>query len=340
MNLLKPLRITTKKNEVAVLGSGSWATALVKVFTDAKTHVHWYIRDPKEANTIRRFRKNPRYLSTAKLKTRRITIHSDINEIVQASEWIVLAIPSAFLGATLDQIQIPLKNKFIVSGVKGMLPESKCIVGEHFHKHYDLSWEQFIAIAGPSHAEEVALERLSYLTLACTEKKNAEHLKNLMQTSYIHTKISKDVVGVEYAATLKNIYALAVGIAHGLNFGDNFQSVLISNSIREINRFLKKVSHSKRNINQTAYLGDLLVTAYSVFSRNRRFGNMIGRGYTVKGAKLEMSMVAEGYYATQSVFEQASKMEINMPILTTVYRILYQQKSPKKSFKKLTGQLN
>jgi len=197
-----------------------------------------------------------------------------------------------------------------------------------------------LVIAGPSHAEEIALERLSYLTLACSKKSSAEQLKKLMLTKYVRVKTSNDVVGIEYAATLKNVYALAVGIAHGLNYGDNFQSVLISKAIREMNRFLKKISESSRNINQSAYLGDLLVTAYSPFSRNRRFGNMIGRGASIKSAQLEMKMIAEGYYACLSVYELSQKNGVNTPILDTIYLILYRHKNPKKVFRRLVEKLN
>ena len=340
LHVFKSLNISKQSTDIAVIGSGSWATALVKIFTDARNHVHWYVRDPEEARAIRLKNRNPSYLSEIKFRPRRISVSSDINEVVKASNWIVLAIPSAFLDATLRQITIPIKDKNVVSGVKGIIPESKCIVGDHLHQNFDLPWDQFIVIAGPSHAEEVALERLSYLTLASTKKSNAVLLKKLMQTNYIHVKTSKDVVGVEYAATLKNIFALAVGIAHGLNYGDNFQSVLMSNAIREMNRFLKKLSKSRRNINQSAYLGDLLVTGYSTFSRNRRFGNMIGRGYTVKGAQLEMNMIAEGYYAAQPIYKRSQQLQINTPIIDSVYQILYGQQSPKKSFKSLAKKLN
>ena len=335
-----PLSLSSPKNEIAIIGSGSLATALVKVFTDARNHVHWYVRDPDEAHAIRLKNRNPSYLSEIKFRPRRITVTSDVNDVIKPCNWIVLAIPSAFLDATLQKINVSLKDKYIVSGVKGIVPESKCIVGDHLHQNFDLPWDQFLVIAGPSHAEEVALERLSYLTLACTKKSNAVELNKLMHTKYIYAKTSKDVVGVEYAATLKNIFALAVGIAHGLNYGDNFQSVLLSNALREMNRFLKRLSGSRRNVNQSAYLGDLLVTGYSTFSRNRRFGNMIGRGYTVKGAQLEMNMIAEGYYAAQPIYERAQQLQIKSAIIDTVFQILYQQKSPKKSFRKLAKELD
>ena len=334
------LKIISSKATIGVLGSGSWATALVKILTDSKLHVNWYVRDQKQAKKTKSSSRNPNYLSEVKFRPRRITVSNDINEVVSKSEWLVTAIPSVYLESELKKINQPLKDKIIVSGVKGFIPETQLIVGEHLHQYYQLPWEQFVVIGGPSHAEEIALERLSYLTLASKDKVKATKLHQLLGTSYLQMKISNDVVGIEYAATLKNVYALASGIAHGLGYGDNFQSVLISNSTREMNLFIKKISKNKRNINHSAYLGDLLVTAYSLFSRNRRFGNMIGRGYTVKGAQIEMSMIAEGYYASESAFKVSKKIESNTPIIDAVYQILYLKKSPKKTFKKLSKKLD
>jgi glycerol-3-phosphate dehydrogenase (NAD(P)+) len=334
------LKIISPKATIGVLGSGSWATALVKILTDSKLHVNWYVRDQKQAKKTKSSSRNPNYLSEVKFRPRRITVSNDINEVVSKSEWLVTAIPSVYLESELKKINQPLKDKIIVSGVKGFIPETQLIVGEHLHQYYQLPWEQFVVIGGPSHAEEIALERLSYLTLASKDKVKATKLHQLLGTSYLQMKISNDVVGIEYAATLKNVYALASGIAHGLGYGDNFQSVLISNSTREMNLFIKKISKNKRNINHSAYLGDLLVTAYSLFSRNRRFGNMIGRGYTVKGAQIEMSMIAEGYYASESAFKVSKKIESNTPIIDAVYQILYLKKSPKKTFKKLSKKLD
>ena len=334
------LKIISPKATIGVLGSGSWATALVKILTDSKLHVNWYVRDQKQAKKTKSSSRNPNYLSEVKFRPRRITVSNDINEVVSKSEWLVTAIPSVYLESELKKINQPLKDKIIVSGVKGFIPETQLIVGEHLHQYYQLPWEQFVVIGGPSHAEEIALERLSYLTLASKDKVKATKLHQLLGTSYLQMKISNDVVGIEYAATLKNVYALASGIAHGLGYGDNFQSVLISNSTREMNRFIKKISKNKRNINHSAYLGDLLVTAYSLFSRNRSFGNMIGRGYTVKGAQIEMSMIAEGYYASESAFKVSKKIESNTPIIDAVYQILYLKKSPKKTFKKLSKKLD
>ncbi len=338
--VLKSLKAPTLKKSIAVIGSGSWATALVKIFTDAHVHVHWYVHDETQAEYIQKHHRNPNYLSEVRFTPRRITLSTDINEVVLSNKWVVLAIPSAFLGAILQKLTVPLKDKILVSGIKGIIPESKCIVGEYLNKEFDVPLDQFVVISGPSHAEEVALERLSYLTLACTKSANAVQLQSLLKVNYIKSIVSEDVIGIEYAALLKNIFALAVGIAHGLNYGDNFQSVLISNSVREMNRFLNKVSESERDVSNSAYLGDLLVTAYSLFSRNRRFGNMIGRGYTIKGAQLEMNMVAEGYYASSPIYFQAKQMELKTPIIDTVYHILYRQKNPNKSFKKLAKVLD
>jgi glycerol-3-phosphate dehydrogenase (NAD(P)+) len=340
LNVLKPLKSSSQQTQIAILGSGSWATALAKIFTDAQNHVHWYVRDQEQAEAIRQKSRNPTYLSSVRFRSRNITVSSDIKSVIRTCDWIVLAIPSTFLDATLKQIDLSFYEKRIISGVKGIVPESKYIVREHLNKHYNLPSEQFLVIAGPSHAEEIALERLSFLTLACSKKSSAEQLKKLMLTKYVRAKTSNDVVGIEYAATLKNVYSLAVGIAHGLNYGDNFQSVLISNAIREMNRFLKKISESSRNINQSAYLGDLLVTACSPFSRNSLFGNMIGRGASIKSAQLEMKMIAEGYYACLSVYELSQKNGVNTPILDTIYLILYRHKNPKKVFRRLVEKLN
>ena len=197
-------------------------------------------------------------------------------------------------------------------------------------------------ITGPCHAEEVALERLSYLTIACADPKKARQVAAALSSSYIKTKVSKDIIGTEYAAMLKNIYAIAAGIAHGLGYGDNFQAVLMSNAIREMKRYTKRLYNIDRNINQSAYLGDLLVTGYSIFSRNRMFGNMIGKGYTVKSAMMEMNMVAEGYYAVKSAYaikEDFSK-KVKTPIIDAVYQVLYKGQNPKQVFAKLTDKIS
>lgn len=255
---------------------------------------------------------------------------------------LIFVIPSAFIYGELEKLTVSISDKTIVSAVKGIIPESGLLVGEHFHDKYNIPFENIGVIAGPCHAEEVALERLSYLTISCVDASKAQDIANMLSSDYINTKISDDIIGTEYAVMLKNIYAIAAGIAHGLGYGDNFQSVLMSNAIREMKRFIKKMHKMKRNINNSAYLGDLLVTGYSVFSRNRMFGNMIGKGYTVKSAQMEMNMVAEGYYATKSAFllNEKNLKKTRMPIIKAVYGILYEGKNPKKVFKKLTDRLD
>ena len=289
--------------KIAVIGGGSWATAIVKMLSENLESIGWYMRSIYAIEHIKRNKHNPNYLSSAELHPEQLDLSDDINVIIESYEVLIFAIPSAFLKTELDKLTISLENKIIFSAIKGIVPETGLIVGEHFHDVYDISYENIGVITGPCHAEEVAMERLSYLTLACQDEKKAKELSKYVSGRYIKTKISDDIIGTEYAAMLKNIYAIAAGIAHGLGYGDNFQAVLMSNAIREMKRFIKKVHKMKRNINDSAYLGDLLVTGYSIFSRNRMFGNMIGKGYTVKSAMFEMSMVAEGYYATKSAYK-------------------------------------
>ena len=326
----------------AVFGSGSWATAIVKMLCENQSQVGWYMRSVYTKEHLLKEQHNPNYLSSVEFNIEKLTISNDINEIAKWADVLIFAIPSAFIHAELEKLTTVLANKIIVSAVKGIIPETGLLVGEHFHDNYDIPFENIGVISGPCHAEEVALERLSYLTISCTDAKKAQAIADALSSNYIKTKISDDIIGTEYAAMLKNIYAIAAGIAHGLGYGDNFQSVLMSNAIREMKRFIKKMHKMKRNINNSAYLGDLLVTGYSVFSRNRMFGNMIGKGYTVKSAQLEMNMVAEGYYATKSahLLNEKNKKKARLPIIDAVYAILYEGKDPKKVFNKLTDILD
>ncbi|MCK5638590.1 MAG: NAD(P)H-dependent glycerol-3-phosphate dehydrogenase [Flavobacteriaceae bacterium] len=327
-------------NKIAVLGGGSWATAIVKMLSENLDEVGWYMRSTYILEHIKRNKHNPSYLSSADLHPEKLFLTNDINEVIKYADCLIFAIPSAFLKSELDKITVPLDTKIIFSAIKGIVPESGLIVGEHFHEELDVPFNNIGVITGPCHAEEVAMERLSYLTIASKDKEKAICLAKLISSRYIRTKISDDIIGTEYAAMLKNIYAIAAGIAHGLGYGDNFQAVLMSNSIREMERFIKKIHEMNRNINNSAYLGDLLVTGYSVFSRNRMFGNMIGKGYTVKSAMFEMNMVAEGYYATKSAFKINQKNKAITPIIDTVYDILYAEKDAKISFEKLTNLLD
>ena len=331
-----------KPLKYAVFGAGSWATAIVKMLSENLEEVGWYMRSVYTKEHILKEYHNPSYLSSVEFKVNQLKLSNDINEMANYADVLIFVIPSAFMHSELEKLSADIRNKIVVSAVKGIIPESGLLVGEHFHDIYNIPFENIGVIAGPCHAEEVALERLSYLTISCADAEKAQAIADALSSDYIKTKISDDIIGTEYAVMLKNIYAIAAGIAHGLGYGDNFQSVLMSNAIREMKRFIKKMHKMKRNINNSAYLGDLLVTGYSVFSRNRMFGNMIGKGYTVKSAMMEMNMVAEGYYATKSahLLNEKNKKKTRLPIINAVYSILYEGKDAKKVFKKLTDKLD
>ncbi len=326
--------------KIAVIGGGSWATALVKILTENNDYVGWWMRDEANVTHIKKYHNNRKYLSSVELQTEKIDISTDLNHIVEEADFLVFAIPSAFLKSSLSNLKVALSDKKVFSAIKGIVPDENLIVGQFFNEKYAVPIESIGVITGPCHAEEVALERLSYLTIASQDKEQASFLAKRMNSDYIKTSISDDIYGTEYAAVLKNIYALAAGICHGLGYGDNFQAVLVSNAIREMKKFIKEVHPLKRDINDSAYLGDLLVTAYSQFSRNRTFGNMIGKGYTVRSAMLEMNMIAEGYYAAALIREVRKEKEIKMPIADAVYKILYENKNPKKLMAKLTSKLD
>lgn len=328
--------------KISVIGGGSWATALSKILLNNTAEICWYMRNGAAIEHIREFKHNPNYLSDVEFNTSKIRLTDDINEAVSYGDYLVFAIPSAFLSDEMEKLSVPLANKNIFSAIKGIEPKSGLIVGEYFHKQHNVPLANVGVIAGPCHAEEVALERLSYITIACSDQQKASIFAKAMTTNFVKTKISDDVIGIEYAAMLKNIYAIAAGIAHGLGYGDNFQSILMSNAIREMRRYIKRIHKIKRNINNSAYLGDLLVTGYSMFSRNRTFGNMIGKGYTVKSTMMEMNMVAEGYYAAKSAYiiNQNHPRKSRTPILDAVYHILYENKKAKQVFRELTNHLD
>jgi glycerol-3-phosphate dehydrogenase (NAD(P)+) len=324
----------------AVIGGGSWATAIAKMLCVNLPEICWYMRNDAAIEHLKMHKHNPNYLSSVEFDNNKLKLTNDINEAVAYADYIIFAIPSAFLNGELEKLTVSLQDKIIFSAIKGIVPETSLIVGEHFHIKYDIPYHNIGVITGPCHAEEVALERLSYLTIACGDPEKASIVAKNLSGNYIKAKISDDIIGTEYAAMLKNIYSIAAGIAHGLGYGDNFQSVIMSNAIREMKKFIKKVHKMKRNINDSAYLGDLLVTGYSIFSRNRMFGNMIGKGYTVKSAQMEMSMVAEGYYAVKSAYKLNQGYGAKTPIIDAVYEILYEGKDAKKVFKKLTEELD
>ncbi len=329
----------TSKARVAVIGGGSWATAIAKMLLENEPEINWYLRSDDNIKRFMQLHHNPGYLSTVFFDTNRINFTSDLNKVVKNSDILVFAVPSPFLKSHLEKLTVSLNNKIVISAIKGIVPEENMVMGEYFEKFYNVSKEKFAVIAGPCHAEEVGMERLSYITVACAERETARMLGQLFECRYINTSITDDAIGTEYSAVMKNVIALACGICHGLKFGDNFQSVLVSNGIQEIERFLDAVHPCTRNTKDSVYLGDLLVTAYSQFSRNRTFGTMIGRGYSVKNAMMEMIMIAEGYYGVKCIKEINERLNVVMPITDSVYNIIYERIAPSIEMKLLTDHL-
>ena len=325
---------------IAVIGGGSWATALVKMLSNNVSELHWWMRNEEATQQIKDTKHNPRYLSSVIIDTKIVHVSSDLNNICKTADIIILAVPSAFLHTSLSNLDVDLSSKILFSTVKGIIPERNQIVGTYLQNEYQVPSDQIGVIMGPCHAEEVALERLSYLTVACENMSTAEYMASQLSCRYIKTTTSNDIYGAEYAAVLKNVVAVAAGIAHGLGYGDNYLSVLVSNAIREIKRFVDTVHPNGRDIKDSAYLGDLLVTAYSKFSRNRTFGTYIGKGYSVKAAQMDMNMVAEGYYAVKCIKEINKEFQVRMPITDSVYRIVYEKMAPRLEFKLLSEELN
>lgn len=328
-----------KTKQVAILGGGSWATALAKLMLNNLPHIHWYIRSQDTIDQIRKHGHNPNYISDIQFDTKKITFHHSISDAIEHADILIFAIPAPFLKESLDNYHNGFGKKYIVSAIKGIIPHENLTIAEFFNKHYHVMFRNILIISGPCHAEEIALERLSYLTIASSSEAWAEHLASMLRCHYVKVKTSKDIYGTEYAAVLKNIFAVAAGIAHGLGYGDNFQAVLISNAMQEIKRFLEKTYKSKRKVLSSPYLGDLLVTAYSQFSRNRNFGMMIGKGYSVKSAQLEMNMIAEGYFAVNCIHEINRNFNVKMPIMDAVYNILYGKISPALEIRLLSEKL-
>lgn len=322
------------------MGGGSWATALAKITMSKGDKINWYMRRPEQIEIFQRLGNNPSYLSSIRFDTKKIKFYADINLAVKNSDILVFATPSPFLKQHLQKLTRTLSNKIIVSAIKGIVPDENMIINDYFQKFYGVKQENIAIIAGPCHAEEVALERLSYLTIACANNELGTYLAERLSCSFLKTSITSDIKGIEYSSVLKNVYAIAVGICHGLKYGDNFQAVLISNSIREINRFVDAIErNNERNTQDSAYLGDLIVTAHSRFSRNRTFGTMIGKGYSVKTSQLEMEMIAEGYYGTKCIKEINDTLHVDMPILDAVYNILYERIAPTIEIKLLTEKI-
>lgn len=316
-------------NRIAVVGAGSWATAIVKILSNNLEQINWWIREPEIIDSLKKYNHNQMYLSSVEFDMKKIAVYNNLKRAISNSDVIIFCVPAAYLHATLLEIHpSDLKNKVIVSAIKGIVPEYNMIISEYFNKQWNIPFEQFGVVSGPSHAEEVALEKLTYLTVASLTQSYADKIAEAFACRYIKTSTSDDIWGTEYAPVLKNVMAIACGICHGLGYGDNFQAVLVSNAIQEIKRFVDAVHPIERDIKSSVYLGDLLVTCYSQFSRNRTFGNMIGQGYSVKFAQLEMKMVAEGYYAVKCLKDINKDKKVEMPIVDAVYNILYEKISP------------
>jgi glycerol-3-phosphate dehydrogenase (NAD(P)+) len=332
-----------QKNKIVVVGGGSWATANIKMLADntAEKEIFWWMRNVQAVEHLQKFGHNPHYLSSVEIKLPKQNISTNLKALIQLADIILLNVPAAFLKDALTGITpADLAGKKVVSAIKGIVPDENLIIGEFLNQKYGVSFDDFMVISGPCHAEEVALEKLSYLTIASGDMELAAEFAGMINTRYIKTIVSDDIYGTEYGAVLKNVYAIASGICHGVGYGDNFQAVLISNAIRELERFVAAVHPINRDIKESAYLGDLLVTAYSQFSRNRTFGNMIGKGYTVTSAQLEMNMIAEGYYAVNCLHQVNKQYNVNMPICDAVYAILYQKSPSVLEMKNLAEKLN
>jgi glycerol-3-phosphate dehydrogenase (NAD(P)+) len=325
---------------IAVIGAGSWGTALVKLLSSNAERVGWWVRRAETIEHIRKYGHNPDYISAAQFDAQRLAMSADIHAVVKEAEVLVIAVPSAFLKATMDQLDPEeLKGKTLFSAVKGIVPETNQIVGEYLFEHWGVAEQDFGVICGPCHAEEVAMERLSYLTIASQDSAKAAAMGVALNGRFMKTSLSDDIYGTEYAAILKNVIAVCAGISVGLGYGDNFRAVLVSRAIQEIERFVAAAHPIARDINEPAYLGDLLVTAYSTFSRNREFGNMVGKGYSVRAAQMEMNMVAEGYYAVKCVHAINEKLKVDMPITESTYRMLYEKMAPMMEMRLLSERL-
>ncbi len=337
--MAKKLTKSSKNIRVGVLGSGSFATAIVKMLVENCKTVHWCVRNEFVKGAIEQRGHNPSYLTTVSFNLKKLQITTDINELVSNCDVIILAVPSIYLAESMEKLTCEYQDKLFCSAIKGIVPKHNDIVAHYLKDEFKIGFKNQAVIAGPCHAEEVAMERLSYLTVAVAQKEDAEVLESILSSCYIKVNMSCDILGNEYSAILKNIYAIGAGIASGLGYGDNFIAVYVSNAIREMETFLEAIYPEPRDVNDSAYLGDLIVTAYSLFSRNRNLGNLIGKGYTVKSAIQSMSMVAEGYYATKGIYSICQEKKLKLPIINTVYDILYEEKSAEKQFAKLTDKL-
>ena len=322
--------------KIAIMGGGSWATALAKIALSTQDSINWYMRRPDRIENFMQLGHNPCYLTSVKFNTEKITFFSNINQAINESDTLIFATPSPFFKQHLKKVKTSMADKFIISAIKGIVPDENMLITDYLTEYYQVPQDNIAVIGGPCHAEEIALERLSYITLGCSDLEKARAISPIFRNQYLFNSCCQDVRGIEYAAVLKNVYAIAAGICHGMKYGDNFQAVFLSNAIGEMKEFLNAVHSLERDVTDSAYLGDLLVTAYSRFSRNRTFGTMIGKGYSVKSAQIEMEMIAEGYYGTKCIKEINKHHHVNMPILDAVYNILYERISPMIEIKLLT----
>jgi len=341
------LCIKTSFMQFGIIGSGSWATALAKILTDNNHTINWWIRNDATIRHIQQRRHNPHYLHSANFNSSLLQMSSSMEFVINNSEVLVVAVPAAYIKDACSGLnKDAFANKKIISAIKGILPESNELLNEYLERNFGVQPGNYFTVLGPCHAEEVAAEKLSYLTFSGIDETLTPAIAACFKTDYLNTLVNYDVTGVQYAAILKNIYALGAGIAHGLEYGDNFLSVYIANSANEMVRFLRKIttekSHTTEGIHyaSSVYLGDLLVTCYSLFSRNRMFGNMIGKGYTVTSAQLEMNMIAEGYYAVNCLHQVNKQYKVNMPICDAVYAILYGKRAPVPEMKHLAEHLS
>lgn len=338
------LNLQKKRNalpKICVIGGGSFATAVVKILSDNKLRVYWWMRDIESVNYIKEFKHNPKYLSSVEINTRKVRPTDKLRRAIKLADVVILAVPAAFLEDALSGLRARnFQNKIVISAIKGLVLRTNDIIVDYIHNKFDVPYDKLAVIGGPCHAEEVAREKLSFLTVASESEEIRNRVSELINCRYLRTRFTDDVIGTEYAAVLKNIYALANGIGNGLGYGDNFQAVFIANAQSEMERFLDAVRKEGEDRNGSHYLGDLLVTAYSQFSRNRTFGIMLGRGYSVESIQVEMNMVAEGYYATKCISKVMEDHDIEMPILQAVYDIVYHHKPAQVVFKNLIERLN
>ena len=323
---------TIPQIKIGVIGNGSWATALIKILSEnSAISIRWWMRDEATVEYIQEFHHNPKYLSSVEIHPDLIQATTNIQEVIDHSDIILLAVPSAFVNQALKDAKLPI-DKIYITAIKGIEPHSKMVIAKYLQQNFNIPLENITLISGPCHAEEVALEKLSYLTISGLIPETTNKIAQLFDCRFINISQTQDLIGAEYASVLKNIYAIGSGIAHGLGYGDNFQAVFVAAAIREMETFLQAIHVENRDVKEAAYLGDFLVTCYSQFSRNRSFGTMMGKGYSVKSAQLEMNMIAEGYYATELVHELAVQKNIDMPIVKAVYEVIYKQGSAKKIF--------